>query len=89
MFSRTTIESSTRMPTVSVRPIRLIMFRLKPRKYMTPSVATRLVGMDRITMSVLRKVCRKTSSTRPVSKTAMLSSRVTSFRLWRVKIDAS
>ena len=32
MFSSTTIESSTRMPTVSARPIRLIMFKLSPRK---------------------------------------------------------
>ena len=75
MFSSTTIESSTRMPTVRVSPIRLIMFRLKPRKYMTPSVAIRLVGIASSTISVLRKVCKNTNSTRPVSSTAWVSSR--------------
>ena len=89
MFSRTTIESSTRMPTVSVSPIRLIMFRLRPRKNMTPRVAIRLVGIASSTISVLRKVCRNSSSTMPVRNTAWVSSRWTSLRLLRVKIDVS
>ena len=70
MFSSTTIESSTRMPTVSVSPIRLIMFRLKPRKNITARVAIRLVGIASSTISVLRNVCRNSRRTRPVRKTA-------------------
>ena len=48
---------------------------------MTPKVAIRLVGIASSTISVLRKVCRNTSSTRPVSRTAERSSCWTSSRL--------
>src|SRR6266566_1590321 len=54
MFSSTTIESSTRMPIISARAIRLMMLRLKPSAYMTRNVLIRLVGMASSTITVCR-----------------------------------
>ena len=69
MFSSTTIESSTRMPIISARAIRLMMLRLKPSAYMTRNVLTRLVGMASSTMTVWRQACRNSSMTPPTSST--------------------
>src|SRR5438034_11183870 len=84
MFSRTTIESSTRMPTVSASPIKLMKLKLIPSRLITPKVEIRLVGIASSTMTVLRKVCRNTSSTRPVRRTASTSSCCTSETLFLI-----
>ena len=75
MFSSTTIESSTRMPIVSASAISVMMFRLKPRKYITRKVEISEVGIASSTISVLRQVCRNSSSTMPVSSDARGSGR--------------
>src|SRR5215813_9128700 len=72
IFSSTTIESSTRMPTVRARPIRLMKLNVMPSSIMTPNVEIRLVGIASKTITVLRNVWRNTSSTRPVSNTASI-----------------
>ena len=46
MFSITTIELSTSIPTPSARPESEMMFRVTPEKYMQTTAATRLTGID-------------------------------------------
>ena len=58
MFSITTVELSTRMPTASANPPSVIVFSVWPMKYMTMS-ATRIdVGIDSMTISVSRQLPR-------------------------------
>ena len=66
MFSSTTIESSTRMPTQSVMPIRDIMLKVKPARYMTKNVEISDVGIAIMTAAVERQPRRNRKSTRPV-----------------------
>ena len=54
MFSTTTTELSTSMPTESMSPIIEMMFRDWPAKYMTTMVMSRASGMA----SVMRRVSR-------------------------------
>lgn len=66
MFSSTTIESSTRMPTQSVMPIKDIMLNVKPARYMTKNVDMSDVGIAIMTAAVERQPRRNRKSTRPV-----------------------
>ena len=66
VFSRTTMESSTRMPIISAMAIREMVFRLKPMAYMSRKVLTRQVGIETSTIAVLRQVCRKRKRTTAV-----------------------
>ena len=52
MFSITTIELSTSIPTPSAKPERDIMFSVIPLKYMQTTAVTRLTGMERAITSV-------------------------------------
>ena len=73
MFSSTTIESSTRMPTQSVMPISDIMLKVKPARYMTKNVAMSEVGIAIMTAAVERQPRRKKKSTRPVVMSPSMS----------------
>src|SRR5688572_31177830 len=68
MFSSTTIESSTRMPISSASAISEIMFRLKPKEYITMNVEISEVGIASTTITTLRHECRNSISTVAVMK---------------------
>src|SRR5438067_1725315 len=70
MFSSTTIESSTRMPTLTVSATIVSRLRLKSRAFIRTSVTRIETGMETSTMTVERQVCRKRSRIRPVMTTA-------------------
>ena len=63
MFSRTTIESSTRMPIVSESPISEMMSSVKLQMRITMKVASSEHGIAIMTTSALRQACRKSIST--------------------------
>ena len=81
--------SSTRIPMVRVRARVVRKLRVKPCSHITPKVAIREVGMASSTITVLRQECRKTSSTRPVSRTASIRVRCTPVRELRMKTELS
>ena len=74
VFSRITIESSTRMPIVRMSASVLMKFRLKPSTRMIENVASSVVGIDTSTISETRGLCRNSSSTIEVSTMADNSS---------------
>ena len=67
MFSSTTTELSTIMPTPRARPPRLIRFRVKPPKYSRAKVAITEIGIDSAMTTVLRTLRRNSSSTKTAS----------------------
>jgi hypothetical protein len=75
-FSISTVASSTRIPTASDRPPRVMRFKLSPMHAST-MIETRIEsGMDVITMSVLRQLPRKRrimSAVRPAAMPASLT----------------
>jgi hypothetical protein len=70
MFSMTTMLSSTRMPTDNVSASIENRFRSSPYTYIKPNVVRTDVGIEIITISVLRQVCRNRSRMMPVRMTA-------------------
>ena len=63
MFSSTTMALSTSMPTPRASPPSVIMFSVKPPKYISAKVAMIEIGMAVAMMAVLRRLRRKNSST--------------------------
>ena len=74
MFSMTTTELSTSIPTPSARPDRLRMFSVMPVKYISTMANSTLSGMLMATTSVGRRSLRKSAST-------MIASTAPSIRL--------
>ena len=68
MFSSTTTELSTIMPTPSASPPSVIRLRVKPPKYSSAKVATTDIGMASEITTVLRRLRRKNSSTSTASE---------------------
>ena len=68
MFSKTTMELSTSMPTPRVRPAKVIRFSVRPEKYMAPRVMQSEVGMARAMISVLLKFARNRNRTMTASR---------------------
>ena len=64
MFSMTTMELSTSMPTDTARPESEIMFSVTPEKYMSTTANTTLMGMETRVMTVGRISRRNTRRTR-------------------------
>lgn len=79
MFSMTTIELSTSMPTPSARPDRLIMFRVTPEKYISTTANIRLMGMLNATTPVGRRSFRNSASTRMASSAPQARFEITVF----------
>jgi hypothetical protein len=69
MFSSTTIESSTKMPMISERPISDIESRWKPNAFIKTKVERIDVGIETMTTTALRHRCRKSIMTIIVSRT--------------------
>ncbi len=65
MFSSTTIESSTRMPMMSERPISDTLSSVSPITRITTNVASSDDGIAIITTTALRQACRNSMSTTP------------------------
>ena len=68
MFSSTTIESSTKIPIVSPRPISEITSTVMPITRITMKVASSETGIEIMTTTALRHACRKSSMTIAVRK---------------------
>ncbi len=79
LFSSTTMELSTIMPTPMARPPRLMMFRVKPLAYISTKVAMMEKGMEMEMIRVLGTLRRKNSST-PIAISAPYSAEVPTFR---------
>ncbi len=60
IFSITTIELSTSIPTPRAKPEREMMFSVIPLKYMHTTAVTRLIGMEKAITRVGRKSFRNT-----------------------------
>ena len=84
MFSKTTIASSTKIPTTIERATRLIRFSVKPKKYIPIKAAISEVGIETITISALRKLCRKKYITTATNTIAKTRSNITEFAACRV-----
>ncbi|MDA0301521.1 MAG: hypothetical protein O2822_03265 [Chloroflexi bacterium] len=74
MFSSTTMESSTRMPMVSVSPSMLRKLRLNPISSINTKVVSSVVGMDNSTMPAARALWRNSSRMMLVRMIAKTSS---------------
>ncbi len=61
VFSSTTIELSTSIPTASARPARLMMFRFRSSRYMAKNAKSMLSGMLSVTIILARIFLRNTS----------------------------
>ena len=78
MFSRTTIELSTSIPTPSSKPERLMRFSDVPRKYINTSVITIETGIERPMMSVLLMFFKKMNSTMTAKNAPCTTEEITS-----------
>ena len=78
MFSITTIASSTTKPVAMVSAISERLLRLKPNRYMAPSVPTSDSGTERLGIRVARALRRNTKITSTTRMTASVSSNSTS-----------
>ncbi len=70
MFSIVTVASSTRMPTASARPPRVITLMVWPSRLSTISEVRIESGIEMQTISVLRQLPRNSRIIRPVSTAA-------------------
>ena len=68
MFSMTTMELSTSMPTPSARPDNEMMFRVTPEKYIITTANRILMGMEHAMITVGFRSFRKKSRTKMASK---------------------
>ncbi len=68
MFSITTIELSTNMPTPRARPPMDITLRVTPEKYISTKLVTRLIAMDAARIRVGLKWRRKDIRTRTAKR---------------------
>jgi hypothetical protein len=76
-FSTSTVASSTRIPTASARPPRVMRFSVCPSRPRTMIETRSASGIDTSTISVLRQLPRKSSIMSPVRPAAIVASRTT------------
>ena len=84
IFSKTTIASSTKIPTTNERATKLIRLRVKPKKYIPIKAAISEVGIDTITIRALRKLCKKKNITTATKTIAKTKSNITELAACRV-----
>ncbi len=89
MFSMVTVASSTRMPTASARPPRVMMLMVSPRKLSVMTEVRIDSGIETAMISVLRQLPRKSRIIRAVRHAAMIASWMTPVIAPRTKIDWS
>ena len=89
MFSMVTVASSTRMPTASARPPRVMMLMVSPSADRQMIEARIDSGMEMAMISVLRQLPRNSRIMSAVSAAAITASRTTPAIAARTKIDWS
>ena len=89
MFSMATVASSTRMPTASASPPRVIRLMVSPSALRMAIEVSTESGMESAMMSVLRQEPRNSRIISAVSAAAMTPSRTTPVMAARTKIDWS
>ena len=89
VFSSSTVASSTRMPTASAEPPRVIALIVSPNRFSTISEVRIDSGMEMQTIIVLRQLPRNNRIIRPVSSAAVAPSLTTPLMALRTKIDWS
>ena len=89
MFSISTVASSTRIPTASARPPRVMMLIVSPRAASISSEQMMDNGIDTAMISVERQLPRKIRIIAAVRQAAMIASRTTPLIAARTKIDWS
>ena len=77
MFSIVTVASSTRMPTASARPPRVITLMVSPSTDSTVIEARIASGIEIVMISVERQLPRNSRIISPVSAAAITPSRIT------------
>ena len=87
IFSRTTMESSTRIPITRDMASKVIRLKVKLKAYMKISVVIKEAGMATITISALRKLCRKRSMITATKITASPISSITALTASIVKSE--
>ena len=87
MFSMVTVASSTRMPTDSARPPKVMMLMVSPNAARQATEVSTDRGIEMVMMRVLRQLPRNSRISRPVSEAAMTPSRITPLIAARTKID--
>ena len=87
IFSISTVASSTRIPTASARPPRVMMLMVSPRALIT-QIETRIdSGIEIAMMIVLRQLPRNSRIMAAVRQAAIIASRTTPLTAARTKID--
>ncbi len=89
MFSISTVASSTRIPTASARPPRVIMLMVWPIALRTIIDVRIESGIETAMISVLRQLPRNTRIMKPVRHAAMIASRTTPLIDASTKMDWS
>ena len=77
MFSMVTVASSTRMPTASASPPKVMMFKVSPTMYSVMIEQRIESGIDTAMMQVLRQLPKNTRISIAVSSAAITASRTT------------
>ena len=75
MFSISTVASSTRMPTASANPPRVMMLMVSPNALSTMMEVRIESGMETAIITVLRQLPRNSRIISPVRQAAMIASR--------------
>ncbi len=78
------MEESTIIPIPSVRPARVMMFRVSPEKYIIMMVISRLMGIESPIIKVLLILRRKMNRTTMASMAPSRAEDVTPLRDWRM-----
>ena len=89
MFSMVTVASSTRMPTASARPPRVMMLSVSPIAASPISEPMMDRGIDTAMITVERQLPRNNRIIRLVSAAAMMPSTATALMAARTKMDWS
>ena len=92
VFSSTTMASSTTKPVATVSAIRLRLFRLKPRKYITPKVPSSETTVATAGIRVaraLRKNALTTSTTSAIEISSVISISLSEARIELVRSEAT
>ena len=86
MFSISTVASSTRMPTASASPPRVMMLMVSPSALSTMIEVRIESGMETAMITVLRQLPRKIRIISPVRQAAISPSRTTPLMEARTKM---
>ncbi len=89
MFSIVTVASSTRIPTASARPPRVMMLSVSPSAYRTKIDDRIDSGIETAMMQVLRQLPRNSRISAAVRPAAISASRTTPLMAARTKTDWS